>query len=157
MEEAQFAALARWEDVGQAGLTMPKFNSSLYAYAMQNRFREFYADKVELEHTATSEPEEPQMSDLDLARRVAFMLSTAVKRRQEGQALELETRPVRPQLAPFGARAATLIADAFDVQARWRYLPVPEEQCSRGISAWFCASELTLRTRVFEETGQPAL
>jgi transposase-like protein len=27
MKEAEFAALAWWEDVGQAGLTMPKFNA----------------------------------------------------------------------------------------------------------------------------------
>jgi hypothetical protein len=45
MEEAQFAALAWWEDVGQAGLTIPKFNAALYAFNMKNRFREFYADK----------------------------------------------------------------------------------------------------------------
>ena len=32
MDEAQFAALAWWEDIGQAGLTIPKFNAALYAF-----------------------------------------------------------------------------------------------------------------------------
>ena len=30
----EFAALAWWEDVGQAGLTIPKFNPTLYAFNM---------------------------------------------------------------------------------------------------------------------------
>jgi hypothetical protein len=29
MQDAGFAALAWWEDVGQAGLTIPKFNAAL--------------------------------------------------------------------------------------------------------------------------------
>ena len=87
MDEAEFAALAWWEDVGQAGLSMPKFNATLYAFNMKNRFREFYADKVDVAHTA-DEREEPQMSDLELARRVAFMLAQAKHRlEQQGEQL----------------------------------------------------------------------
>ena len=69
------------EDVGQAGLSMGlEFNASLYAYQMKNRFREFCADKVDVEHTGKSDPAKaPEMSDLEPARRVAFMLGEAVK------------------------------------------------------------------------------
>jgi hypothetical protein len=70
MEEAQFAALAWGENMGQAGPKLgSKFNASLYTYEMKNRLREFYTDKVELAHTATatSEPEVPEMSDVELA------------------------------------------------------------------------------------------
>lgn len=35
----RFAALAGWEDVGQARLTIPKLNAALYAFDMKNRFR----------------------------------------------------------------------------------------------------------------------
>jgi hypothetical protein len=45
---------------------------------MKNRFREFCADKVE--HTGKSDPAEaPAMSDLEPARRVAFVLGELVK------------------------------------------------------------------------------
>ena len=50
-----------------------KFNASLYAYAMKNRFRDHYGDMVELEHSGTAEPEGRQLSDLEIARRVAFI------------------------------------------------------------------------------------
>jgi hypothetical protein len=90
MEEAQFAALAWWEDLGMAGLKMGnKFNSSLFAYQMKNRFRTEYADKVDVAHSGkvdNTTPEERELTDLDLARRVAFMLSQAsetIKRRRE--------------------------------------------------------------------------
>ena len=82
MDEAQFAALAWWEDVGQAGLTMPKFNAALYAFNMKNRFREAYADKV-LTHIAEEEPAERQLTDLDLARRIAFIFGEAMKTKQQ--------------------------------------------------------------------------
>ena len=36
-----------------------------------NRFRDSYADKVDVAHTAKEEPEERQMTDLQLARRVS--------------------------------------------------------------------------------------
>jgi helix-turn-helix resolvase-like protein len=86
MKEAEFAALAWWEDVGQAGLTIPKFNAALYAFNMKNRFREFYADKVDVAHTQ-EEPEERQLSDLELARRIAFIFHNGMKetQRQQGQ------------------------------------------------------------------------
>src|SRR5512134_2193192 len=67
MKEAEFAALAWWEDMGQAGLTIPKFNAALYAFNMKNRFRDFYGDKVELEHTDNTDPEGRQLTNLDLA------------------------------------------------------------------------------------------
>jgi hypothetical protein len=35
-----------------------KFNASLYAYQMKNRFRDSYADKVDVAQTAKKEPEE---------------------------------------------------------------------------------------------------
>jgi hypothetical protein len=83
MEEAQFAALA-WEDMGQAGLKMgSKFNVGLYSYQMKNRVREFYADKVDVAHTGNSEPEERQTSDIELARRIAFVLGEAMQRKQQ--------------------------------------------------------------------------
>jgi hypothetical protein len=86
MKEAEFAALACWDDVGQAGLTIPKFDAALYAFNMKNRFREFYADKVDVAHTQ-EEPEERQLSDLEMARRIAFIFHNGMKekQRQQGQ------------------------------------------------------------------------
>ena len=88
MQEAQFAALAWWEDVGQAGLSMPKFNAALYAFNMKNRFREFYADKVDVSHTGTGDPDEPEMSDLEIARRIAFILGEAVEKKRQQEHLQ---------------------------------------------------------------------
>ena len=65
-----------------------KFNASLYAYQMKNCFREFYADKLDLAQTAKEElgaPAGRQLSDVDLTRRVAFMLSDAVHQQQQDQ------------------------------------------------------------------------
>jgi transposase-like protein len=87
MDEAEFAALAWWEDVGQAGLTIPKFNAALYAFNMKNRFREFYGDKVDVAHTA-EEPEERQLSDLDIARRIAFIFARGQAELREQQLKE---------------------------------------------------------------------
>ena len=83
MQEAQFAALAWWEDVGQARLSMPKFNAALYAFNMKNRFREFYADKVDVSHTATEEPAERELTNLELARRIAFIFHEGMKEKQK--------------------------------------------------------------------------
>jgi hypothetical protein len=68
-------------------LTIPKFNAALYAFNMKNRFREFYADKVDVAHTGKSEPEAPEMSDLELARRIAFILARGQRQleQQRGQ------------------------------------------------------------------------
>jgi helix-turn-helix resolvase-like protein len=90
MEESQWRALAWWEDVGQAGLSMgSKFNAALYAFHMKNRFRGEYGDKTEVEHSGRVEadPEGRQLTDLDLARRVAFVLNEGMEaaRRQEQQ------------------------------------------------------------------------
>ena len=49
---------------------------------MKNRFREAYADKVDLTHVA-EEPEERQLTDLDLARRIAFIFGEAMKTKQQ--------------------------------------------------------------------------
>ena len=65
--------------------------SSLYSYCMKNRFREFYADKIDLAHSGTvdADPEERQLTDLELARRIAFVLHEGMemKRQQEQQQL----------------------------------------------------------------------
>jgi hypothetical protein len=87
MKEAEFAALAWWEDIGQAGLSMPKFNAALYAFNMKNRFREFYSDKVDVTHVEEVDPAE-RLTPLDLARRVAFLLHEGreeLRRQQEQQ------------------------------------------------------------------------
>ena len=51
---------------------------------MKNRFREFYADKVDVAHAA-AEPEERELTDLELARRVAFALHRGMKAKREQQ------------------------------------------------------------------------
>jgi hypothetical protein len=82
VEEARWCALAWYEDLGQAGLGLPKFNAALYAFQMKNKFREFYADKVDLAHSGSidpGEPEERQLTDLELARRIAFIFNEGMK------------------------------------------------------------------------------
>ena len=86
MEEAEFAAMGWFEDVGQVGLSMGnKFNASLYSYLMKNRFRAFYSDKVDVAHSGTVEADEPQMTDLELARRIAFVLGEAMQQKRQEQ------------------------------------------------------------------------
>jgi helix-turn-helix resolvase-like protein len=82
MEESQDLALAWWEDVGQQGLKMgSKFNASVYSYLMKNRFREHYSDKVGVEHSGKVEadPAERQLTDLEIARRIAFIFHEGMK------------------------------------------------------------------------------
>jgi hypothetical protein len=99
IEEAQFASMAWWEDQGQAGLKMgSKFNASLFAYQMKNRFRDSYADKLDVAHAGKIEHEEPEMSNIELARRVAFALHLGMQEKQrreaEGMPLQLPQQPV---------------------------------------------------------------
>jgi helix-turn-helix resolvase-like protein len=90
MEEAEFAAMGWFEDVGQVGLSMGnKFNASLYSYLMKNRFRAFYSDKVDLAHSGTVQSEEPEMTDLELARRIAFVFGEAMRTKREQEQLQL--------------------------------------------------------------------
>ena len=54
---------------------------------MKNRFREHYSDKVDVKHGIAEReqtPEERELTNLDLARRVAFMLHEAVETKSGG-------------------------------------------------------------------------
>ena len=89
MDEAQFAALAWWRmSARPASAWASKFNAALCFPWLKNRFRhDGYGDKYELEHSGTVETEERQLTDLDLARRVAF-----VPQRGHGAAEREETQ-----------------------------------------------------------------
>jgi hypothetical protein len=78
-----FAAQAWWEEAGQAGLTMKGFNGAVYSYLMKNRFRGEYGDKTEVEHSGKVQTDEPEMTDLELARRIAFVFGEAMQMKQQ--------------------------------------------------------------------------
>lgn len=52
LKDARDAALAWWEDQGQAGLTADKFNATAYIFQVKNRFPRDYRDRQE--HTGAN-------------------------------------------------------------------------------------------------------
>ena len=63
-----------------------------------NRFRDSYADKVDVAHTAKEEPEERQMTDLQLARRVSEVREKLQQQRAQQQADAWQRVGPGPQL-----------------------------------------------------------
>jgi DNA-binding transcriptional regulator YiaG len=80
LKDARELELAWWEDKGQEGLTADKFNATAFIFQVKNRFRDDYADvtKTELTGKDGGAIETKETSDLEMARRVAFMLGKAV-------------------------------------------------------------------------------
>jgi len=81
MKEAIELSMAWWEDQGQNSLWADKFNSTAFIFQMKNRFREDYAEisRTELTGKDGGAIETKETSDLEVARRVAFMLSKAAR------------------------------------------------------------------------------
>lgn len=82
VKHAKDLALAFWEEQGMSGIWAGKaFNSAAYIFQMKNRFPAEYRDAVA--HELTGKDGGPietksETADLELARKVAFMLGKAV-------------------------------------------------------------------------------
>ncbi len=86
IKTARELALAWWEDRGQEGLLLGSkgFNATAFIFQMKNRFREDYRDASVHEHSGKDGGpiETKETSDIETARRIAFMLGRAVGRKE---------------------------------------------------------------------------
>ncbi len=65
VKEAEFRALAWWEENGQRGITMGKeFNAAAYCFQMKNRFKADYRDTI-VNHNTSSDSVGALMNELD--------------------------------------------------------------------------------------------
>ena len=81
VKEAQELALAWWEDTGKTGMYMgaKDFNATMYIFQMKNRFREHYNDASK-NQVEGDESTEPTLVEMEVARRVLFLLDEAARR-----------------------------------------------------------------------------
>jgi hypothetical protein len=82
VKAAQDLALAWWETAGQFNMTRQGFNATAFIFQMKNRFRADYRDTQDHEVSGKDGGpiETKETSDIETARRVAFMLGRAVGR-----------------------------------------------------------------------------
>lgn len=84
VKEAEQLSLAWWEDTGRTGMYMggKDFNATMYIFQMKARFRHVYGDTVKDEDTGANLVGET-LSELEIARRIAFALGRVVGRTEE--------------------------------------------------------------------------
>lgn len=77
-------SLAWWETTGQQNMVRQGFNATAYIFQMKNRFRADYRDTQdhELSGKDGGPIETKEVSDLETARRIAFVLGRAVGRQE---------------------------------------------------------------------------
>lgn len=81
LKEAQYLALAWWENAGQSNMTRQGFNATAYIFQMKNRFRdEGYVDRIDQAHQnpdGSALNEGADVSVIDLARRMLAIVQMA--------------------------------------------------------------------------------